>query len=165
MSHFCIHLSEFAYLNDYECCSGLVAAQEADQPFDYCDVVTTTTHKSLRGPRAGMIFSRKVRLPCTLPSLSHHSTKVAALTICVCLCCGARNTAPSRTRHTCSSYQHLLCCWLLVHGSHNADLYFLDDSGSQPSYLHFQQRQSLPSSSMACAWLSLRHAWCAGQKA
>lgn len=41
-------------------CSGLVAAQEADQPFDYCDVVTTTTHKSLRGPRAGMIFSRKV---------------------------------------------------------------------------------------------------------
>jgi glycine hydroxymethyltransferase len=39
--------------------SGLVAAQEAAQPFEYCDVVTTTTHKSLRGPRAGMIFSRK----------------------------------------------------------------------------------------------------------
>jgi glycine/serine hydroxymethyltransferase len=41
--------------------SGLVAAQEAAQPFEYCDIVTTTTHKSLRGPRAGMIFSRKVR--------------------------------------------------------------------------------------------------------
>eukprot|EP00884_Botryococcus_braunii_P011887 jgi/Botrbrau1/2069/Bobra.0047s0034.1 len=39
--------------------SGLVAAQEAAQPFDYCDIVTTTTHKSLRGPRAGMIFCRK----------------------------------------------------------------------------------------------------------
>nr|VDD11535.1 unnamed protein product [Brassica rapa] len=33
--------------------SGLVAAQEAANPFEYCDVVTTTTHKSLRGPRAG----------------------------------------------------------------------------------------------------------------
>jgi len=33
--------------------------QVANQPFEYCDVVTTTTHKSLRGPRAGMIFYRK----------------------------------------------------------------------------------------------------------
>ncbi|CAN4107177.1 unnamed protein product [Withania somnifera] len=39
--------------------SGLVAAQEAANPFEYCDLVTTTTHKSLRGPRAGMIFYRK----------------------------------------------------------------------------------------------------------
>ncbi|KAM0905718.1 hypothetical protein ACQ4PT_017200 [Festuca glaucescens] len=39
--------------------SGLVAAQEAANPFEFCDVVTTTTHKSLRGPRAGMIFYRK----------------------------------------------------------------------------------------------------------
>jgi len=33
--------------------------QEANNPFEYCDIVTTTTHKSLRGPRAGMIFYRK----------------------------------------------------------------------------------------------------------
>merc|ERR1712091_513570 len=39
--------------------SGLVATGEAANPFDYCDVVTTTTHKSLRGPRAGMIFFRR----------------------------------------------------------------------------------------------------------
>ncbi|KAM0895595.1 hypothetical protein ACQ4PT_023737 [Festuca glaucescens] len=39
--------------------SGLVAAQESTNPFDYSDVVTTTTHKSLRGPRSGMIFYRK----------------------------------------------------------------------------------------------------------
>jgi glycine hydroxymethyltransferase len=39
--------------------SGLVAAQEADQPFEYADVVTSTTHKSLRGPRSGMIFFRR----------------------------------------------------------------------------------------------------------
>merc|ERR1719217_221751 len=36
--------------------SGLVATKQHPEPFTYCDVVTTTTHKSLRGPRAGMIF-------------------------------------------------------------------------------------------------------------
>ncbi|KAL1515168.1 hypothetical protein AB1Y20_004236 [Prymnesium parvum] len=39
--------------------SGLVATGEAKNAFDYCDIVTTTTHKSLRGPRAGMIFFRR----------------------------------------------------------------------------------------------------------
>jgi len=39
--------------------SGLVATGEAANAFDFCDVVTTTTHKSLRGPRAGMIFFRR----------------------------------------------------------------------------------------------------------
>lgn len=39
--------------------SGLVATQEALSPFEVCDVVTTTTHKSLRGPRAGMIFCKR----------------------------------------------------------------------------------------------------------
>lgn len=39
--------------------SGLVAAQECVSPFDYCDIVTSTTHKSLRGPRGGMIFYKK----------------------------------------------------------------------------------------------------------
>ncbi|KAF5318695.1 hypothetical protein D9619_010846 [Psilocybe cf. subviscida] len=39
--------------------SGLIAAQELNNPFEFCDVVTTTTHKTLRGPRAGLIFFRK----------------------------------------------------------------------------------------------------------
>ncbi|KVI02463.1 Pyridoxal phosphate-dependent transferase [Cynara cardunculus var. scolymus] len=39
--------------------SGLVAASVVGNPFEYCDIVTTTTHKSLRGPRGGMIFFKK----------------------------------------------------------------------------------------------------------
>ncbi|KAJ1552698.1 Serine hydroxymethyltransferase, cytosolic [Cladochytrium tenue] len=39
--------------------SGMVAAGVLPHPFDHADVVTTTTHKSLRGPRGAMIFYRK----------------------------------------------------------------------------------------------------------
>jgi glycine hydroxymethyltransferase len=39
--------------------SGLVAAGVIPSPFEYSDVVSTTTHKTLRGPRAGVIFYRK----------------------------------------------------------------------------------------------------------
>jgi len=39
--------------------SGLVAANVVANPFEYSDIVTTTTHKSLRGPRAALIFFRR----------------------------------------------------------------------------------------------------------
>ncbi|CAN8288728.1 unnamed protein product [Cochlearia groenlandica] len=39
--------------------SGLVATKECSNPFDHCDIVTSTTHKGLRGPRGGIIFYRR----------------------------------------------------------------------------------------------------------
>ncbi len=42
--------------------AGLVATGHHPSPISHCDVVTTTTHKTLRGPRGGLILSRNAEL-------------------------------------------------------------------------------------------------------
>ncbi|MFB2835730.1 serine hydroxymethyltransferase [Floridanema evergladense] len=42
--------------------AGLVATGHHPNPIPYCDVVTTTTHKTLRGPRGGLILTRDPEL-------------------------------------------------------------------------------------------------------
>ncbi|BAM38882.1 serine hydroxymethyltransferase [Theileria orientalis strain Shintoku] len=71
--------------------SGLVAAGVHPSPFEHCHVVTSTTHKSLKGPRSGMIFYNKKLLPefgecinnAVFPTLQGgpHNNKIAALAV------------------------------------------------------------------------------------
>ena len=54
--------------------AGLVAAGAHPSPFPLADIVTTTTHKTLRGPRGGMIFSR-TELPSWLDAAAFPNVK------------------------------------------------------------------------------------------
>jgi len=75
------------FLVDMAHISGLVAAGIADSPFDYADVVTTTTHKTLRGPRGGMIFAKTELMPdihaAVFPTLQGgpHNNQIGALAV------------------------------------------------------------------------------------
>lgn len=46
-------------MSDIAHISGLVVTKEMNNPFEYSDIVTSTTHKTLRGPRSGIIFCKK----------------------------------------------------------------------------------------------------------
>ena len=47
-----------AYLHvDMAHFAGLVATNQYPNPLDFADVVTTTTHKTLRGPRGGLVLT------------------------------------------------------------------------------------------------------------
>jgi len=67
--------------------SGLVAGGCAANPFEYADIVTSTTHKTLRGPRSGMIFAKRPFMEkidsAVFPSLQGgpHNHQIAALAV------------------------------------------------------------------------------------
>lgn len=77
-----------AYLmGDVAHISGLIATGLMKSPFEHCDIVTSTTHKSLRGPRSGVIF-HKVKYTeqinfAVFPMLQGgpHNVSIAALAV------------------------------------------------------------------------------------
>jgi glycine hydroxymethyltransferase len=56
--------------------AGLVAAGVHPSPFPHADIVTTTTHKTLRGPRGGLIFSR-LELPSEVDAADFPNVKTS----------------------------------------------------------------------------------------
>ncbi len=52
------HACGAIFMVDMSHIAGLVAGKVYPSPFEYADVVTTTVHKTLRGPRSALIFSR-----------------------------------------------------------------------------------------------------------
>lgn len=67
--------------------SGLIAGKCLASPFEWADVVTSTTHKTLRGPRSGIIFARKNLMEkidaAVFPSLQGgpHNHQIAAVAV------------------------------------------------------------------------------------
>lgn len=53
------HAAKTILMVDMSHFAGLVAGGVYPSPFKYADIITTTTHKTLRGPRAALIFARK----------------------------------------------------------------------------------------------------------
>lgn len=76
------------FMMDMAHIAGLVAGKVMKNPVEYCDIVTTTTHKSLRGPRGGMILCKQKYAEtidkAVFPGLQGgpHMNNIAAMAVC-----------------------------------------------------------------------------------
>ncbi len=115
--------------------AGLVAGKAYPSPFPYADIVTTTTHKTLRGPRSAIIFSKKEYTPAVrkavFPGLQGgpHMNQIAAVAVAL-----AEAATPSFSRYAnqviknaqaLSEELHRLG-WRIVSGGTDSHLFLVD---------------------------------------
>lgn len=115
--------------------AGLVAGKAYPSPFPYADIVTTTTHKTLRGPRSAIIFSKKEYTPAVrkavFPGLQGgpHMNQIAAVAVAL-----AEAATPSFSRYAnqviknaqaFSEELHRLG-WRIVSGGTDSHLFLVD---------------------------------------
>ncbi len=115
--------------------AGLVAGGAYPSPFPYADIVTTTTHKTLRGPRAAMIFSRKefseVINRAVFPGLQGgpHMNNIAAMAVCLK---EAMNPAFKKYARQIVKNTKVLACelqkhgWRIISGGTDSHLFLVD---------------------------------------
>jgi glycine hydroxymethyltransferase len=115
--------------------AGLVAGRAYPSPFLYADVVTSTTHKTLRGPRSALVFSKiefgKAIDKSVFPGLQGgpHMNQIAAVAVAL-----AEATRPDfrkyaervvrNTRVLAAEFQKL--GWRVVSGGTDTHLFLLD---------------------------------------
>ncbi|KAK7273104.1 hypothetical protein RIF29_14150 [Crotalaria pallida] len=133
-AYFSLHLVDMAMylmmlcaflMMDMAHLSGLVAASVVKNPFEFCDIVTTTTHKSLRGPRGGRIFFKKDSVhgvdlerainKAVFPGLQGgpHNHKIAGLAVCLK---NAQSPEFKIYQNQVVSNCRALAKWLIEHG-------------------------------------------------
>lgn len=119
--------------------AGLVAGGVYPSPFPYADVVTTTTHKTLRGPRGALIFAKKDLMPkidkAVFPGLQGgpHMNQIGS--VAVALAEAARPAFKSYAKQVVKNAQAMAdefvrLGWRLVSGGTDSHLLLLDTVAS-----------------------------------
>lgn len=115
--------------------AGLVAGGVYPSPFAYADIVTTTTHKTLRGPRSALIFAKKELMPkinkAVFPGLQGgpHANQIAA--VATALAEAQSPTFKKYTRQIIKNAQALAAelqklGWRIINGGTDTHVFLMD---------------------------------------
>ena len=143
------HRNGALFMVDMAHIAGLVAGGQHMNPVPYADVVTTTTHKTLRGPRGGMILAReefgkainKAVFPGTQGGPLMHVIAAKAVCLREAMQPEFRTYAENIVKNASALADALLCCgFRLVSGGTDNHLMLLDLRGEGLTGKELQDR-------------------------